>query len=913
MERVVGGSVIRTSLRSISTFLLVATLAASVYGQGYPLPSKTPNTPVLCDPAVWPGCIESAAGKLTPGWDLPIANYVGRMLDSTLTRDYQQAFRTARTFQMRVAPTRFYLNTGGAVLAYNIDSFFSRMNANVALVPSTSIPVTGTWRLRPPPPEVLLRWDQFFNAGGSSWTTPVTDGFQRLMDLDFDDRGYLYLAYSEFKWGVVKDDFNLGANWMTSLYQSYPYSGTPGVIIAVKTSDGKYNAVIPTGATSQVWFMGDANGLQHVRKPDISVGIARWAKSSDGTRLALVGRDGVIRIFKNDDLVNNAAPIGIFPANTGRYTDVTTDGTNFFAVWSSAGSSSGMTVFTRNGESFLPTTYTFPWYYLTSGQLAVPFISFGGNVIAINGYEPPSGTWNVRLFQLSNLVPSELKDRNNNSTRYFAQYYSGADTFLRPTNSSIYFSQPYKQNGKIYLIVGSYSLADVYEIAAGNALSAHMKSPAVGPYYGDKVTFTTAAPSNPTVNWTFGDGGTAIVSPTTPGYPDVDHQYTGRTEASLPASLNVVATNAADSTAFDSFTLNLKAPQIGFAVKNHPELLFRLPDASSPAPIVSGDQFVDVGDGMTGGHYVDWSSSAVGAAQTGAGGSIGVGTCGAYQLIYNAHYGPFDPGVTPFSIPAASDAKYSINSFNYAVRPFAMAVTRTVSDTTMTFTATSRLGGVADLPGAGATACTFLYELLNASNAVVDTMGDSAHTLASIPPYIATKSKLVDGPMHLRLTVTVNPSALSGSCSGFNTQISKIDFDGTLVPPPGACGSIKDDSVYIGFYGSTTGCTPAHNTCSASDLLSFSVYAQNGWAFSCEPFTYAWNFGDGQTAAERQPTHGYSSNGTFNVSVAVTDGSGKSATFRASVAVNGGNSQPPPNPNPGGCASLTSQSAYLGF
>src|SRR5207253_7118763 len=97
-------------------------------------------------------------------------------------------------------------------------------------------------------------------------------------------------------------------------------------------------------------------------------------------------------------------------------------------------------------------------------------------------------------------------------------------------------------------------------------------------------------------------------------------------------------------------------------------------------------------------------------------------------------------------------------------------------------------------------------------------------------------------------------------------------------PAPGACGSIKDDSAYIGFYGSTTGCTPAHNTCSASDLLSFGIYAQNGWAFSCEPFTYAWNFGDGQTAAERQPTHGYGSNGTFNVSIAVTDGSGKSAT-----------------------------------
>ena len=902
---------IRIALRSFTTFLIAATLAASAFGQGYPLPARTPNTPVVCDPAVWPGCIESNAGRITPGWDLPIANYTGRFLDSTITRSYQQAFRTARAIQIRVAPNRFYLISAGTVLAYDIDHFFTRLAAGEVMVPSTQIPVTGTWR-SPPPAEVLLRWDQFFNAEGSSWTTPVTDGFQRLMDVDYDDRGYLYLAYSEFKWGVVKDDFNIGGNWMTSAYQSYPYSGNPSVVIAVKTSDGKYYAVIPTGLTSQVWFMGDANGLQHVRKPDVSVGISRWTKSSDGTRLALVGRDGVIRIYRNDDLVNNGPALGVFSANAGRYTDVTSDGTNFFAVWSQSGVTAGMTVFARSGDSYVPATYTFPWNYGVTGEAPVPFIAYGGNVIAINGYEPANGgTWNIHLFQLTNLVPSEIKDRNNNSTRYFAQYYSGADTFLRPGNSSIFFAQPYKHNGKVYLIVGSYGIADVYELAAGSALSARVKSPAAGPYYGDKITFTTAAPSNPTVNWNFGDGTTASVGPLSPGYPDIDHSYAGRTEATLPASFTVVATNAADPTATDILSLTLKAPQTGFIVKNHPELLFRQPDASSPAPIVTGDQFVDAGDGTAAGHYVDWSSAALGSVQTAAGGAVGVGACGAYQLIYTAHYGPFSP-VPPYTISAGNDAKYSINSFNYAVRPFSYGVTRTVSQTTMTFSAVLRLGSVDDLSGGGGTVASYVWELMNANNTLVDTMSGSA-TLGSIPQYIATQAKLVNAPMHLRLTVTA-PSGLSPACAGFNRVISTLDFDGTLIPPPGACGSINDTSAYIGFYGSTTGCTPAHNTCSASDSLAFSLYGQNGWVFSCEPFTYAWNFGDGQTGAVKEPLHSFTSNGTFPVSVVITDGSNKSATIRGTVIVGG---SPPPNPNPppnpGGCATLTSQSAYIGF
>ena len=907
MERVVG-TVIRIPLKSLHALIATFAVTATAFGQGYPLPSKSPNTPVVCNPAIWSACIDADAGKITPGWDLPVQNFTGRFLDSERTRAFQQGFRDARGLLLRVTSKRIYMVTGSGVLAYDVDRFFSRLAGGEPLVASTTIPVTGTWR--DSTPENLLKWDQFFNAEGSGWRTPLSDGWQRLFDVDSDDRGYVYLAYSEFGWGVVKDNFDT-SGWMQSVFQG-DNTLWPVSILSVKTSDGRYFAIVSQrGVNSQLWFMGDANGFQHVQRPNMNFSFARGAKSTDGSRVAIVDWAGNLSIYRSDDLVNGGAPIVTF---NGGFTDVASDGTNFFGIWAQPFTSSGMVTLTPSGSTYSRTDYNFSWYYYKAASPASnPIIRYGGNLLAITGYEPTG--WNVHLFQLSNLVPTEVVGRNGVPTRFFGQYYFGLDGFLKD-QSLLYDAVPVKSGGKIYLVVAAWALADVWELAAGNSLAARMKAPTAGPYYGDKITFTTFANSNPTVNWNFGDGGTASVGPGSPGYPDVTHQYSGLTEATLPAngvSYQVVASNAADSTATDSLTLQLKAPQVGFMVQGHPELLFRQADASSPAPIVSGDQFVDVGDGVAGGHYVDWSSTAVGTAQTGAGGSIGVGACGAYQVIYTGHYGPFDPSATPFSIAAGSDAKYSINSFNYTVRPFAMAITRSVSNTLMTFTPVSRLGAAADLVTAGNTGCTYLWQLMDSNNAVVNAVGSSA-TLATIPPYQATKmTGLVDGPMHLRLTVTVDPAGLLGACSGFNTVVSTLDFDGTLV---GGCGSINDNSAYVGFYGYPTGCTPANNAntgCSTSDSVSFNLYPQNGWTFSCEPFTYAWNFGDGgQPGSGRQPSHSYSSNGTFNVSVVITDGSGKIGTIRGSVIVNGG-AQPNPNPNPGGCASLSSQSAYVGF
>ncbi len=45
------------------------------------------------------------------------------------------------------------------------------------------------------------------------------------------------------------------------------------------------------------------------------------------------------------------------------------------------------------------------------------------------------------------------------------------------------------------------------------------------------------------------------------------------------------------------------------------------------------------------------------------------------------------------------------------------------------------------------------------------------------------------------------------------------------------------------------------------------------------PYSYAWDFGDGQTGTEERPSHAYKSDGTYTVSVKVTDDRGNTANI----------------------------------
>ena len=56
-----------------------------------------------------------------------------------------------------------------------------------------------------------------------------------------------------------------------------------------------------------------------------------------------------------------------------------------------------------------------------------------------------------------------------------------------------------------------------------------------------------------------------------------------------------------------------------------------------------------------------------------------------------------------------------------------------------------------------------------------------------------------------------------------------------------------------------------------NDLINFYGSASGG----CSPYSYSWNFGDGNSSTDQNPTHVYTSVGTYDVTLTVTDDYGK--------------------------------------
>lgn len=865
------------SIRLRSFLLCVGLFVAawSAVAQTYPLPASTPNTDVLC--ATCPG----RTTLLTIGYP-PVLSYVGRWGDAEIAKDYQQNFRTARPKLARVVPgkNRLYTLLGSALAAYNIDTFISRLSVRpLILTPGSSAPVSGSRNDGGifGPPEVFLMWDAFFYAeNGGGWITSIEDGLERLFDFDWDDRGNIYLAYSVFGWGIVKDNGDTGGGLFRSLSQTVRTSLTPDRIVSLKTSDGKYYAAVADlNQTSLMQVSDVTDPTLPVALPDISGRtFIQWAKDSTSSRVAITDPTGGLSIFTSDAFVHGGAPIIRFDTTYG-FQMVTSDGTNFYTYGHSS-TGAFFDIISPSGNTYVEKRIPCQTYGIAVGM------HYGDGFLAVVGDEAVLGAWNIRLYKVGpgtlTEIPFDMPVPGGNGARmpFWPMYYASPPAgYTAPYYNNFKDACPIKIGSKVYLVIGAYGLGDVWEVKAGDALTARMTASAetinpnsaptaTGPFYGDRQTFTSTLASGSTANvsWDFGDS-TSSSSVTGGG---VKHQYSGVTSlSSLPLVRRVTASDAADLTINDSVPVTLVAPQPGFRIANT-AYLFRQPDASSSAPIVAGDSFLDISDGAVEGHYTDWVLDNASNKKLPSD-AFSVGSCGVHSLVFNTHYGPY--GGTGNAITSISDLPLSISPFNYAVRPYVINVQvpgpDSISNPNAVFTAAVRTGDASDLPAGAGTPVTYKWEVIDASNATVVGANGSAvsangsATLGTIPAFSVPRTTFSTLGLRVRLTTTVDASAVPGA--GCASLANAVSVSSVLNGP---------DPVIV-----KTGCATVGTPCSFT-VTSATNPTLTGWSF-------AWTVNptvtsSGSDASVFMPQ--FTTTTDYSVSVVVTNGiASKTATL----------------------------------
>jgi PKD repeat protein len=868
--------------------LLVIVAAATASAQNYPLPSSAPNTNVPCT-----GCDERE-GMLTPGYP-PVLSFLGRFADSEKTTDYQNNFRTARAKGAYFAPekNRVYLLLGSALAAYNTDNFFSKLAAHTSLTPATVVPTNpSNSNRRDHGSETFLYWDRFFYAeNGGGWATGLADGQDRMHNagVDWDDRKICYLAYTIFGWGMVIDDPAItDGGLMANIVmpgggpaQFLPGSGEPNPIslISIKTTDGSYYVAVSdtNSAPTTIWNVTDY--LHPVRMPNqADLAITNWTKNTGGSRIGIIMSDLTGRIYSADGLARAQGPIQKITLAAGGLYSIASDGTNFYGFGMSNGSGVIVALKANGTGGFDRTDYP----VLDDAGHPVSYLAPHGigatqGLISIFGSEGlPLLSENIRLYKLANGVPTQISlDNTVGATHapFFAQYYGNVypgTNFTHPSRNTFYSVRPYKYNGKMYIAVSGYGLGDVWEVKSGDNLNASIKKTAdtpnpntrgtgAGPFYGDRQTFTSALTSATpaTIAWTFDDqtSGTTL-----PGTTDIQHQFGGITStASLPITRHATATNTADTSMSATLTVNLAKPDVRFAVAGNP-YLFVQPDASSTAPIVTSDTFIDGSDGAVEGHFAEWVLDGA-STKLLPSESFPVGTCGVHTLSFLGHYGAYT-GTGSSRASVGADFPIKILDSNgqpgpvvYTSRPFAVTVQPPppivpgAAAGNAVFTASVRpTSTAADLPSGLSTPVTYLWELVSASGTVLQSSGAADKTLGSIPQYPLDRSVFNTLGSKVRLTVSVAASAISGACSAFRTSASSTE---ALNAP--------DPTI------AKTGCDAARSPCSFSVTSSGS---QTGWV-------YAWSMSN-SSATSSGPTFAptITQGGAYTVTLIVTNSIG---------------------------------------
>lgn len=186
------------------------------------------------------------------------------------------------------------------------------------------------------------------------------------------------------------------------------------------------------------------------------------------------------------------------------------------------------------------------------------------------------------------------------------------------------------------------------------------------------------------------------------------------------------------------------------------------------------------------------------------------------------------------------------------------------------------------IPACGATATsTFTIE-----NTGVAGASDLFLSLGSLPAWVTASIDNDTLPVGATATVTLtfNSGTFAGGNQNTTLAIASNDPLNPSYQMPITMG--VDFNPCLSYTFTSNSCT---------GITNFTTQSIN------TPTTYAWDFGDGETSTQQNPTHGFPSNGTYNVTVIGCNGSGcDTVTQSVNVVITG----------PTGISCLPSTQAY---
>jgi PKD repeat protein len=853
------------SFRAFLWTVLLLSVAVSGYGQGWALPAKTPETPVPCA-----GCPNGAVDSLTTGYKAPIATFTGRYLDSSNTSEWFKPFRTARAKFVLPVPAldRIYFRYGdGTVAAYKLSTFFSRLESNERL--AYWAPDGVAYRTQSGgTPEVWLKWDEWFNPEiGSGWKTNSVDGSLRMTFFDVDDKGYVYIASTLYGWGVVKDGFGTLGRVMQTVFQKYPAGkgdSAPNVIAVVKGA-AKYYAIL---GRQDMWDLTDR--LNPVKLSATNVpALYHFAKNATGDRIAIIDDTGTLTINTGDGFATGTAPL--FTASG--FADVTSDGTNFFALKYPQ----GIVAIGPSGNGYAQRSNT----ALDLKFAAAASIKYGDGYLVLTGSDTGGG-WDLRVYQVNAdlsatpvILNASFGDPNYPS--YFRNYYGipPGNHYIVPGYINMLDGTIVKANGKTYLIVCAKGIGDVYQLGGTGPVvpCGVMTTTSFVPTFngsagcsplqtcqsGETLTLlANAAPQSGydpncgphTYTWFLNGvqvatGSPALYTATTSGSLTVAISN-GSQAMTYPATGGVNLTvgpppaNPCGTLAISNILVSYSGNQgcaTPGACKNGEAITFRV-DPLNYAFSCAAHQFLwNFGDGASAsGQQVTHAYSTAGGHNVTVTVSNQYQPVGVPRSIFLTTTDVQPPGcqtMTPSNIAIAFSGPSSNCSSN--------SPQTCTNGEPIQFDATSFAGY-----DFGCSPHTFIWNFGDGGTANVKS---PTHTFSSSGAHT--------------VSVTISNSAQQN----FQRQT-------TVTTGTSGCGTITNLSLFIDYHNGNNTCGPLMTgQCSAGEPVTFTIAQFGGYDMTCAPHTFDWDFGDGSPhASTKDVVHLYAAAGTYTAKCTVNNG-----------------------------------------